>query len=94
MTQHTSERIREGQLAARERAAATNDEIRARAVDSSDVIPVGATEIAERLDVKRTTVQQWTQRGLLPEPRWVVGGRPAWAWADVEQWARETGRLS
>jgi hypothetical protein len=56
-------------------------------------IPVGAAEIAERLRVKPQTVHAWRQRRLLPEPRWVVSGQPAWDWVDVEAWARATGRL-
>ena len=55
--------------------------------------PVGIPEIAQRLGVKRPTVDIWRTRGLLPEPRWTVGGRPAWAWNDVEAWARASGRL-
>jgi len=57
------------------------------------VLPVGAVEIAARLRVRRATVDQWQQRGLLPDPDWTVGGRPAWAWARIEQWARDSGRL-
>lgn len=50
--------------------------------------PVGAVEIATRLGVKRRTVDSWRQRDLgFPEPRWSVGGRPAWNWDDVERWA-------
>lgn len=49
--------------------------------------PVGPPEIAERLGVKRRTVDQWRQRRLgFPEPRWTVGGRPAWNWPDVSAW--------
>lgn len=59
-----------------------------------EVLPVGIVEIADRLGVKRATVDQWLQRGLLPDPRWTVGGRPAWAWSDVQAWAVETGRLA
>lgn len=56
--------------------------------------PVGIPEIAARLNVARATVDQWRFRELLPAPRWIVGGRPAWDWtADVEPWARQTGRL-
>jgi predicted DNA-binding transcriptional regulator AlpA len=57
------------------------------------VLPVGIPEIAERLKVERATVDQWRQRRLLPEPKWTVGGRPAWEWKDIERWARKTGRL-
>ena len=53
---------------------------------------VGLAEIAARLDVERGTVDQWKYRGLLPGPKWTVGGRPAWDWRDVVKWANETGR--
>lgn len=52
--------------------------------------PVGAVEIAERLNVKRRTVDQWRQRNTgFPEPRWSVGGRPAWNWDEIEAWAKK-----
>jgi predicted DNA-binding transcriptional regulator AlpA len=51
--------------------------------------PVGAVEIAERLGVKRGTVDMWRIRSIgFPDPRWTVGGRPAWNWDDVEAWAK------
>lgn len=56
--------------------------------------PVGLAEIAEQLGVARATVDQWRARDLLPEPRWTVGGRPAWSLDDILRWARETGRLT
>jgi predicted DNA-binding transcriptional regulator AlpA len=58
------------------------------------VEPVGLIEIAERLGVKRATVDMWKLRGLLPPAKWTVGGRPAWDWADIMAWAKETGRLT
>lgn len=33
-------------------------------------------------------------RGALPAHDWIVGGRPAWDWSTIEQWARDTGRLA
>jgi predicted DNA-binding transcriptional regulator AlpA len=54
---------------------------------------VGAVEVARRLEVARATVDQWRQRSVLPDPRWQVGGRPAWSWAEVRAWAERTGRL-
>lgn len=55
--------------------------------------PVGTVEIAERLGVTRNAVDQWRARDLgFPEPRWTVGGRPAWDWDDIEAWAQATGR--
>lgn len=60
---------------------------------STEVTPVGTVEIAARLGVTRSAVDQWRARGLgFPAPRWEVGGRPAWDWADVEAWAVDTGR--
>jgi predicted DNA-binding transcriptional regulator AlpA len=54
--------------------------------------PVGAVEIAARLGVERRTVDSWRQRDLgFPDPRWTVGGRPAWDWADVVPWAAARG---
>jgi len=55
--------------------------------------PVGAAEIAERLHVKPQTVHTWRQRKLMPEPRWTISGQPAWDWAEIEAWARRTGRI-
>ena len=58
-----------------------------------DCDPVGTVEIAARLGVSRSAVDQWRHRGLsFPEPTWTVGGRPAWRWGDVAAWASETGR--
>lgn len=64
-----------------------------RPVYSRFADPVGAVEIAERLGVARATVDQWRQRSLLPDPEWIVGGRPAWRWETVAAWAAATDRL-
>lgn len=57
--------------------------------------PVGAVEIAARLGVKRRTVDAWRQRELgFPEPRWQVGGRPAWHFDDVAAWYEQRGSLT
>lgn len=54
--------------------------------------PVGTHEIAERLGVTRKAVHKWRERDLgFPAPRYVVGHRPAWSWADVEAWCEATG---
>lgn len=65
-----------------------------------DTEPVGVREIAARLNVQQDTVTQWRARsrqGLFkvsfPEPRWIVSGSDAWDWREVEEWARQTGRL-
>lgn len=57
-------------------------------------VPVGMPEIAKRLGVAGTTVQQWRYRELLPDPWWTVGGGPAWPWWVIESWAQRTGRLT
>lgn len=51
---------------------------------------VGTVEIARRLDVSRSAVDQWRARPWVkfPEPRWTVGGRPAWNWPDIEKWVK------
>lgn len=54
---------------------------------------VGLAEIAERLGATRTSVDQWRHKGILPEPSWTIGGRPAWDWRKIAKWARSTGRL-
>jgi predicted DNA-binding transcriptional regulator AlpA len=56
--------------------------------------PVGVEEVAQRLGVERQTVSQWRWRNKLPEPRWTISNRPAWAWQDIAAWARDTGRLN
>ena len=56
--------------------------------------PVGSDDIAQRLGVQRDTVKMWRHRGLMPEPKWWVSGRPCWNWPDIEKWAAVTGRSS
>ncbi|HEX9994007.1 MAG TPA: hypothetical protein VGB14_13845 [Acidimicrobiales bacterium] len=64
-----------------------------RKVDVDDI--VSATEIAQRLGVKRpTVVHDWRRRHPeFPKPiaRTALGF--LWAWPDVERWARRTGRV-
>lgn len=54
--------------------------------------PIGIHEVADMLDVARNTVDSWRHRGLMPEPDWTVGGRPAWDAATIREWAQRTGR--
>jgi hypothetical protein len=39
-------------------------------------------------------VYQWRHRKVSPEPDFIVNGLPAWDRATIEEWARETGRLT
>lgn len=57
---------------------------------------VGATEIADRLDVGSVqTVHSWRRRDAsFPEPVARLSQALVWSWPDVEQWARDTGRLA
>lgn len=56
--------------------------------------PVGATEIAERLDVAHYTVHTWLRRGVMPEPEYPsVNGSRAWEWSSILRWAGRTGRI-
>jgi hypothetical protein len=64
-----------------------------KTVSLLESFPVGAAEVATRLRVKPQTVHTWRHRKLMPEPRWTVSGQPAWDWAEIEAWARRTGRL-
>lgn len=67
-----------------------------RKVDVDEL--VGAAEIARRLKVSgREVVNAWRRRdnrgNPFPEPVAELEMGNVWAWADVEAWARRTGRL-
>jgi len=66
---------------------------RRKARSPGEPTPVGAAEVALRLGVRPQTVHTWRQRKVMPEPRWIVSGQPAWDWLEIEAWARRTGRL-
>ncbi|WP_116996368.1 hypothetical protein [Desertimonas flava] len=55
--------------------------------------PVGAIEIAHRLDVTPKTVQTWRFRRALPPADYQVNGADAWDWMTILRWAGQTGRL-
>ena len=58
--------------------------------------PLAGVEVADWLRVSPLTVASWRQRGVIPAPRWIVAGRKQlalWTRADLEPWARATGRL-
>lgn len=63
-------------------------QIRRRGADLVDIAGV-----AERLGVKRETVNMWRYRELLPEPLWMLNGGPVWEWVTIQRWAIETGRM-
>lgn len=54
--------------------------------------PVGVSEIAAMLGAKVATVRVWRTRGVLPEPKWILSGTPAWESDAIEAWARASGR--
>ncbi|MBM7518248.1 helix-turn-helix transcriptional regulator [Nocardioides nitrophenolicus] len=54
---------------------------------------MGQAEIAALLGVTKQRAQQLYKAGKLPEPLGVVAMGPVWLKADIEKWARETGRI-
>lgn len=56
---------------------------------------VGAAEIAERLGYARSTVVHQLRRrhSDFPDPVATLKQALVWAWPDVEDWAKRTGRL-
>ena len=75
----------------RARAYADNAALVADLVHPRDL--VGPSEVARALGVQLATVHQWRHRSLMPAPVAIVTSTPVWLWADVEDWARRTGRL-
>jgi len=59
---------------------------------NGDYQPLGATEVARHLGVAESTVKKWRHRRIMPDPDWVLGGRPIWDVATINTWARSTGR--
>ena len=56
---------------------------------------VGASEIAERLDLSfAQSVHTWARRHAdFPQPVAKLRQAMVWNWPDVREWARKTGRL-
>lgn len=54
---------------------------------------MGTAEIAELLGVSRQRVHQLTKLEGFPEPTVRLAGGDVWESADVEKWARDTGRI-
>lgn len=46
----------------------------------------GLEDVAEALEIDVNTAYAWRHRGKLPEPSWVVSGRPVWRASDVRRW--------
>lgn len=53
-----------------------------------------AADIADRLRISRARVSVLATRPGFPRPVGRLGRSDVWRWTRVEQWARETGRLS
>lgn len=54
---------------------------------------MGAAEVAEYLGVSRQRVLQLREKPDFPAPVSHLASGPIWESADVEKWARETGRI-
>lgn len=54
---------------------------------------MGVSEIGDYLGVSRQRVTQLAKLKGFPEPVVRLASGPVWESADVERWARETGRL-
>lgn len=54
---------------------------------------MGLTEIGRMLDVSKQRAGQLAQREDFPAPLSRLAQGPVWRRADVEAWARATGRL-
>lgn len=56
--------------------------------------PVGLKEVANLLNYPIGTAYMWRARKVLPDPDYLVGGRPAWWWHQtILPWAQATGRV-
>ena len=43
--------------------------------------------VAEKLDVKKTTIYDWARKGLFPKPTKIGGGRASvWLESEVDAW--------
>ena len=55
---------------------------------------MGTAEVATLLGVSRTRVGQLAQRDDFPAPVARLAAGPVWESADIERWARATGRIT
>lgn len=54
---------------------------------------MGAAEVAAFLGVSRQRVLQLREKADFPDPVSQLASGPIWESADIETWARETGRI-
>ena len=55
---------------------------------------MGTAEVAEFLGLSRGRVTQLAQSEDFPAPIARLAAGPVWELAEIEQWARETGRIT
>lgn len=55
---------------------------------------MGTTEVAQLLGISRQRVHQIATADGFPEPVARLAAGPVWESADVEDWAREQGRIT
>lgn len=63
-----------------------------RTDEGSSLDLVGPAEIAERLGVKRATVDHWRWLKILPEPDKTISGNPVWFWETIRDWNDDRSR--
>lgn len=54
---------------------------------------VAAGDIVEMLGISKQRVDQLARAGKMPEPVAVVSSGRVWLRDEIEQWAKETGRI-
>lgn len=71
-----------------------NTQVKGGLKPMSEVRVVDLAEIAELLQVAKTTPQQWRQRGQLPEPdpEMSKADKPLWRTDVIVSWAQATNR--
>jgi predicted DNA-binding transcriptional regulator AlpA len=50
---------------------------------------IGLRGVQQVTGVKRSTVDSWKRRGVLPEPATEIDGDPVWYEADIRTWWEE-----
>lgn len=52
----------------------------------------GIDDVAKYLGITATAAYTWRHRGKLPDPEWIVSGRPIWRPATIRKWAKAQDR--